>query len=134
MEINNPAAKAAVTEAFWQYVEALVDNDIDCVKASFWNSEHTLRYGTGENLYGMAAIEKFRNGQRGHRITLEVTHLVVTTFGQDFATANCEMLRENGTTGRMTHSWVRLEAGWRIVAAHVSANPSPTPIASAPGR
>ena len=124
MEINIPDVHAEITEAFWRYTKALVANDIDTVKALFWNSEHTLRYGTGENLYGMDAIATFRDGQRGQKIELEVTHLVITAFGSDFGTANCEMLREGGGTARMSHTWVRFTAGWRIVAAHVSSGPA----------
>ena len=124
MEINNPGTHSELTAAFWRYVRALIANDIDTVKALFWNSEHTLRYGTGENLYGMNAISAFRDSQRGHGIELEITRLVITTFGRDFATANCEMQHPDlGVSSRMSHSWVRFGEGWRIVAAHVSLGP-----------
>jgi hypothetical protein len=124
MEINNPEVHAEVTDVFWRYEKALTSNDIDTVKTLFWDSEHTLRYGTGENLYGMNAISAFRNSQRGHKIELEVSRLVITTFGRDFATANCEMLRlDLGVSCRMSHSWVRFSEGWRIAAAHVSFGP-----------
>lgn len=124
MEINIPEAHSELTAAFRRYVQALTANDIDTVKTLFWNSEHTLRYGTGENLYGMNAISTFRDGQRGHSIELEINRLVITTFGRDFATANCEMRRlDLGMNCRMSHSWVRFTEGWRIVAAHVSFGP-----------
>lgn len=124
MQINIDDIHAEVTEVFWRYTNALVANEIDTVTMLFWDSEHTLRYGSGESLYGMEAIARFRDGQRGRKIALEVTRLVITTFGNDFATANCEMLvkgTEKGT--RMSHAWVRLEEGWKIVAAHVSPGP-----------
>lgn len=124
MDINIPEVHAEVTDAFWRYTEALVANDIDTVKVLFWDSEHTLRYGTGENLYGMIAISAFRNSQRGSKIELEITRLVITTFGREFATANCEMQRlDLGLNCRMSHSWVRFSENWRIVAAHVSFEP-----------
>lgn len=124
MEINPSDVHAEITAAFWRYVDALVANDIDTVTASFWDSELTLRYGTGENLYGMAAISAFRNTQRGRKFNLTVTRLVITAFGSDFGTANCEMWRSDAASGgRMSHTWVRFEEGWRIVAAHVSADP-----------
>ena len=59
MEINIPEVHAETTAAFRRYVKALTANDIDTVKALFWDSEHTLRYGNGENLYGMNAISAF---------------------------------------------------------------------------
>lgn len=124
MEINLSHVHAEITAAFWRYVDALVANDIDTVTDSFWNHELTIRYGTGENLYGIAAIAAFRNTQRGRKFDLTVTRLVITAFDRNFGTANCEMLRSDSTTpGRMSHTWVRFEEGWRIVAAHVSAAP-----------
>jgi len=44
---------------------------------------------------------------------------VITTYGTDFATANCEFER-GGKSGRQSHSWIRTSDGWRIAAAHVS--------------
>ena len=124
MNINDAGVLAEVTAAFWRYVEAINANDMDTVTALFWDSEHTLRYGAGENLYGKQAIANFRNSQRGKGLKVDITRLVITTFGRDCATANCEMLRsDTGSGGRMSHTWVRFAAGWRIVAAHVSANP-----------
>ncbi len=125
MEINLSDVHAEITTAFWRYVDALVANDIDIVTDSFWNHELTLRYGTGENLYGIAAIAAFRKTQRGRQFDLTVTRLVITAFDRNFGTANCEMLRsDSAVPGRMSHTWVRFEEGWRIVAAHVSAAPT----------
>ena len=128
MHININDVHAEVTDVFWCYTNALVTNDIDTVTTLFWDSEHTLRYGSGESLYGIEAIARFRDGQRGQKIDLEVTRLVITTFGHDFATANCEMLikgtgKVKSTNTRMSHAWVRLGEGWKIVAAHVSPGP-----------
>jgi len=124
MEINSDTVLAEVTAEFWRYVSAINANDMDVVTALFWDSEHTLRYGAAENLYGKSAIACFRNSQRGKGLTIDVTRLVITAFGRDYATANCEMVRsDTGRGGRMSHAWVRFDSGWRIVAAHVSANP-----------
>ena len=121
MEVNNPTVQSELTAVFWRYSNALMENDIGTVIELFWQSEHTLRYGTGENLYGIDAIIAFRNTQRGAPIDLEVGRVVITSFGEDFGTANCELLRPDvAGIGRMSHSWVRLADGWRIVAAHVS--------------
>jgi ketosteroid isomerase-like protein len=124
VDINLAAVQAEVSAAFWRYVEAINANDMDVVTELFWDSEHTLRYGARENLYGKRAIADFRNSQRGKGLTITVRKLVITTFGADCATANCEMSRSDSDEGgRMSHTWVRLPSGWRIVAAHVSANP-----------
>ena len=121
MEINIPEVHAEVTDAFWKYDRALVENDIDTVIALFWDSPHTLRYSPTDLLYGIQEIKDFRQTQRGTPLKREVTKLVVTTFGRVFGTANCETRRtDTGALGRQSHSWVRLEDGWRIVAAQVS--------------
>tara|TARA_Y100000590_G_scaffold245552_1_gene275913 strand:+ start:1868 stop:2248 length:381 start_codon:yes stop_codon:yes gene_type:complete len=125
MEVNNQAVLAEITDAFWRYTNALIANDVAIVKEMFWDSEYTLRYGKGESLYGKDAIATFRDGQKGRPLTIDVTRLIITAFGQDFGTANCEM-KIQGIEGitRMSHSWVRVEEGWRIVAAQVSDGPT----------
>ncbi|MDP6172844.1 MAG: oxalurate catabolism protein HpxZ [Rhodospirillales bacterium] len=122
MEVNIPEILEEVTEAFWEYERALLSNDVEALKDIFWNSLHTLRYGLGEVLYGHDEITAFRNSQRGTKLEREVTRLVVTTYGRDFATANCETKRTGADIkSRQSHTWVRQPEGWRIVAAHVSA-------------
>ena len=124
MEINNSKVRGEITEAFWRYTNSLIENDIETVKEMFWDSEHTLRYGKDESLYGKHEIATFRDGQRGRPIEIEVTRLVITSFNRDFGTANCEMIiNGTGDITRMSHSWVQFEEGWRIVAAQVSAGP-----------
>ena len=93
MDINRPDILAEVEAAFALYEAALVSNDVTALGALFWRSEHTIRYGTGENLYGA-----------------------------DFATASTLFSRETvpGKIGRQMQTWVRTPDGWRVVAAHVS--------------
>jgi Protein of unknown function (DUF3225) len=51
----------------------------------------------------------------------DLTRTVITTYGRDFATANAEFKRIGAaSTGRQSQVWLRTEAGWRVVAAHVS--------------
>jgi hypothetical protein len=47
---------------------------------------------------------------------------VITTFGQDFATANTTFRRAGSEkVGRQSQSWARIPGlGWRVVSAHVS--------------
>jgi len=119
MEINKPAVLAEVTAAFERYERALMANDVDVLNELFWESELTLRYGLGENSYGHAAIAGVRARRAaGER---ELMNTVITTYGDDFATADTEFRRiESGRTGRQSQTWVRQPEGWRVVAAHVS--------------
>ncbi|HEY0200089.1 MAG TPA: oxalurate catabolism protein HpxZ, partial [Burkholderiaceae bacterium] len=86
-----------------------------------WNSPHTLRYGAIENLYGYDEIAAFRAARPSQGLMRQLLRVVITTYGRDFATANCEFQRQGSTkTGRQSQTWMRTAQGWRVVAAHVS--------------
>ncbi|HUD33207.1 oxalurate catabolism protein HpxZ [Variovorax sp. PvP013] len=120
-EINRPDVLAEVTAAFARYEDALVHNKVEVLDALFWDSPHTLRYGATENLYGADEIAAFRAARPSQGLMRELLRTVITTYGSDFATANCEFRREGGArTGRQSQTWMRTAQGWRVVAAHVS--------------
>ena len=120
-EINRPDVLAEVTAAFARYEDALVHNKVEVLDALFWDSPHTLRYGATENLYGADEIAAFRAARPSQGLMRELLRTVITTYGDDFATANCEFRREGGArTGRQSQTWMRTARGWRVVAAHVS--------------
>ncbi len=121
LEINAPAVLAEVTAAFMRYEDALVHNKVEVLDELFWDSPHTLRYGATENLYGAAEIQAFRASRPSTGLMRELTRTVITTYGQDFATANTEFVRPGSTAiGRQSQTWLRTPEGWRVVAAHVS--------------
>lgn len=121
MDINLPDVVAEVTAALDRYETALVNNQVEVLDALFWNSPHTLRYGAGENLYGYDAIRAFRAARSPQGLARRVLRAVVTTYGQDFATANLEFQRDGSDrVGRQSQTWMRTPEGWRVVAAHVS--------------
>ena len=78
-----------------------------------------FRSGATENLYGHAQIAAFRSARSPQGLARELTRVVITTYGRDFATANCEFSRA-GKAGRQSQTWMRTTDGWRVVAAHVS--------------
>jgi hypothetical protein len=119
MEINNPQVLAEIATAFRRYEDALVTNDVAVLNELFWSDTRTLRYGTGENLYGHDAIASFRGARSPAGLAREVTKSVITSYGRDFATTNIEF-RRAGRQGRQSQTWARLPQGWRIVTAHVS--------------
>ena len=121
MEINRPDVLAAVTVLFEQYERALVGNDVATLDGLFWPDARVLRFGSGENLYGIEAIRAFRAARSPVGLARELRNTVITTFGNDFATANTEFYRGDAKRcGRQSQTCARLEDGWRIVAAHVS--------------
>jgi len=69
----------------------------------------------------MDAIRAFRAVRSKTGLTRRVTRCVITTFGNDFATTSMEFVRHDDSLhGRQSQTWVRLDVGWRIVAAHIS--------------
>ena len=121
MEINLPYVVAEVTAAFTRYEDALVNNKVDVLDELFWKSEHTLRYGAGENLYGYDAIQAFRAARPATGLERTLLRTQITTYGDSFATANCEFQRVGSTKpGRQSQTWMKTPQGWRVVAAHVS--------------
>lgn len=119
--INRPDVVAEVRAQCERYEAALVGNDVAVLDELFWNSEFVLRYGAAENLYGYDNIATFRAGRSPANLARTVTRSVITTFGDDAATSNLEFVRAgDARTGRQSQTWIRMPAGWRIVAAHVS--------------
>ena len=117
--VNLPRVVIEVTAAFNRYEQALVTNDVAVLDELFWKSPLTLRYGATENLYGHDEIAQFRGARSPAGLARKLVKVVITTYGTDFATANCEFER-GGKSGRQSHSWIRTNDGWRIAAAHVS--------------
>ncbi len=121
MDINLPEIHADVSAAFARYEDALIHNKVDVLDELFWSSDHTVRYGVGENLHGIDAIRAFRNGRPATGLLRKLQHTVITTYGRDFATAMTQYQRDGQSRiGRQSQTWVRLAGGWRVVAAHVS--------------
>ncbi len=122
MQINLPNVHAEVKALFDQYEDALIHNKIDVLDNSFWNNPLVIRYGMNENLYGFDEIAAFRAARPSKGLLRSISRTVITTFGNDLATANTLFERDTvpGKLGRQSQTWVRTPEGWRIVSAHVS--------------
>jgi hypothetical protein len=121
MTINLPEVLAEVRAVFARYEDALVNNRVAVLDELFWDSPFTVRYGATENLVGYAAIQAFRAGRSAAGLARQLSNTVITTYGHDCATAMTEFRRDGSTRiGRQSQTWVRMPAGWRVVAAHVS--------------
>ena len=121
MQINDPATLAELQAVFARYEDALVNNKVEVLDELFWTSEHTVRYGVGENLVGIAAIRAFRAARPATGLARTLANTVLTTYGTDVGTAMTEFRRDRSSkTGRQSQTWVRFPQGWRVVAAHVS--------------
>ncbi len=118
--IDEPQALAEVTAAFHAYEAALMADDIAALDALFHAAPTTNRYGVGEMLYGIEAIRAFRRA-RGGSPQRRLGRVAITTYGDGFATADAEFVRDGSDRrGRQSQAWVRFDDGWKIVSAHVS--------------
>jgi hypothetical protein len=121
MIINDPKVVDEVRAASDAYERALMDNDVAALDGAFLDSPVTVRLGVAENLYGFAEIAAFRVGRAGGSPTRDRLRVEIATFGRDFAVVNTEFRRHGADrTGRQSQTWVRTDAGWKVVSAHVS--------------
>ena len=123
MQINDPEVIAELRTLYPLYESALVNNDVETLTRMFWASPHAIRFGAGENLYGVDEIEAFRKSRPAVNLARRVVRLEIVTFGKDFGSITLEFERDTPTgrvRGRQSQVWVRLDEGWRIVSAHVS--------------
>lgn len=119
--INLPQVRAEVLAAFERYEAALIANDTSVLDEYFWDSPLTVRFGIAEIHYGAEAIRAYRQAfVPPPNMPRTLRNLVITTFGEDFATADVEFLRDGDPVGRQSQTWVRFPEGWRVVSAHVS--------------
>jgi hypothetical protein len=122
MTLNDAAVVAEVTAAFERYEAALVANDVAVLDELFLDHPTTLRYGIGENLYGIEEIRAFRARRASAGLDRRLDRTQITAYGTDCAVAATLFYRASarGKVGRQLQTWIRTAAGWRVAAAHVS--------------
>ena len=119
--VNLPHVVAQLRAAFDAYEDALVRHEVARLDDFFWYDPQTVRYGVAENLYGGAEIRRYRMACQPVHPQRRIERLVITTFGEDFATVAAEFSAPDTTAnGRQLQTWARFAGGWRVVAAHVS--------------
>jgi hypothetical protein len=119
--INVPAVIAEVSDEFERYERALRAHDVPALNAFFLERADTVRFGVNEHNYGIEAIRWFRF----HTVPIApgrtLLRTTITAYGADVACVAAEFLDPTAAgVGRQTQTWVRVAAGWKIVAAHVS--------------
>ena len=127
MIVNDPETLTELEALYPRYEEALVGNDVEVLTKMFWASPLAIRFGAGENLYGVDEIEAFRKSRLAVNLTRRTVRLEIVTFGTHFGSVALEFERDapggGVVRGRQSQVWVRLDEGWRTVSAHVSTLP-----------
>jgi hypothetical protein len=120
-QINLPEIVAEVRALFDRYEAALLRDDRAELGSWFWEHDQVLRYGIAEHGVGAAGVRASRAAMQAVHPQRRLRGTVITTFGGDCASVCTEFVAPGSAMlGRQTQTWVRLEQGWRIVAAHVS--------------
>lgn len=125
MSLNRPEVVQAMERLHDAYEHALTINDIEALTAFFWDSPQVVRYGVAEQLYGAQELRAYRESPQAPAITARrMIRRQITTFDEHCAAVMCEIEVVIGGIARavrQSQTWVRFpDAGWRIVAAHVS--------------
>ena len=96
---------------------------VKVLDATFWDSPFAIRLANHEHGYGFDRIHAHRvarvpgPGTKEKRLRLDIV-----TVGRDIATVTLVYkVRGRDMTGRQMQTWVRFpDAGWKVIAAHVS--------------
>jgi ketosteroid isomerase-like protein len=121
VRLNDPAVVAEVRAAFDAYERALLANDVDALDGWFHDGPDVVRFIFGTVELGADAVSAARRAVPRQTGPRTIDQLEVRTWGPDVASvfAVCR-LTETGAVVHQSQTWARLDAGWRVVAAHVS--------------
>jgi Protein of unknown function (DUF3225) len=118
------AVDRAVLACFTAYEEALSAGDVAAMDAWFADDMRTIRFGVADEQWGAEEVRGWRSlalrvpaGRRlsETRVDLWADNLaVVTTLFRYPASVS---------VGRQSQTWLRTDAGWRVIHAHVSERP-----------
>lgn len=136
MILNDPALVATLAALHDDYERSLSANDVEALKAFFWDSPHVVRYGVAEQLYGADDLHAYRQGHVPRFSGRRLLRREITVFDDHCATIMSEielLIEGRPRANRQSQTWIKLPSlGWRIVAAHVSA-PLPAAPETPPG-
>ena len=119
--VNRPEILAEVTAVFERYEAAFQSNDTAVLDELFWDDPRVVRFGAAEVNYGAQQVRAYRAAHPGDDLVRTLSRTTITTFGDSMATACIEFRRvRSGVEGRQSQTWIRTDAGWRVVAAHVT--------------
>jgi hypothetical protein len=121
LQVNLQHVVDEITDVFYAYEKALMSNDVIALRAYFWDDPRVTRYGIADKQWGIDELDAYRQSVPTPEFTRELSDLRITTVGESFATVQVEFVRsDSDLRGFQTQSWVKFNAGWKIISAHVS--------------
>ena len=120
-QVDLPEVLAEVRAAFEAYEIALLRHDLAALHSFFWHGAEVLRYGVAEHSLGIEGLRRYRAAAPPVDPRRRLHNTVIKTFGRAAASACTEFTAPgNPLVGRQMQTWIRFDAAWKIVAAHVS--------------
>jgi hypothetical protein len=118
LDVNLPQVRDEVTQCFLAYDQALLADDVEALNRWFFDGPEATRFGIAQELYGSAEIAAWRR-TAPPLVRAPLRRYDVVTLAHDVAVVTAEF-DDAGAVGRQSQTWVRSEAGWRVLSGHVS--------------
>lgn len=119
--LNRPLVHDEVTRCFLAYDAALLAGDVEALDGWFFDGPQASRFGLGQELHGGDEISAWRR-TASPVVRAALRRYDVVTLDDDVAVVSAEF-DDEGAVGRQTQTWVRCQAGWRVLSGHVSLRP-----------
>ena len=120
LHVDRPDVVAEVRAAFEAYERALAAHDLPVLDDAFWNDPRVVRFGIADDQHGADAIAAWRRAAGPVTAGRTLRDTTITTFGSDVAIVTTKFSDQAPGVGRQSQMWMRVDASWRIVGAHVS--------------
>lgn len=110
-----------VMGCFTAYEAALVAGNAAATDWWFADDTRTVRFGTGEEQWGADEVRRWRSSAAPVPAGRQLTDTRVDVWSDTLAVVTTLFAYPSTlSVGRQSQTWLRTEAGWRIIHAHVS--------------
>lgn len=112
---------AELQACFDAYEAALVAGDVPAMNAWFLDDPHLVRFGVADEQWGADAVRAWRATAPAVPAGRVLSATAVAVWAPDLAVVTT-LFRypDSAQLGRQSQTWLRTDAGWRIIHAHVS--------------
>lgn len=121
-------AEQAVLACFTAYEEALSAGDVAAMDAWFADDPRTIRFGMADEQWGAEQVRGWRSLALRVPAGRRLSETRVDMWADDLAVVTTLFrypvsVSVGRSVGRQSQTWLRTEAGWRVIHAHVSERP-----------
>jgi ketosteroid isomerase-like protein len=110
-----------VLACFTAYERALSAGDLAAMDAWFADDPRTVRFGIADEQRGAEEVRRWRGTAPRVPAGRRLSKTRVDLWSEDLAVVTTLFRYPSSVSvGRQTQTWLRTDAGWRIIHAHVS--------------